>query len=344
MAKFMVTLKTIAEEAGVSITTVSRVLRNRGEISPDTRKKILEIAEKLRYRPNLAAQAIYAGKSRTIGVIMLSASYFDARIAFGVHDVLTRENFTPITLWTSREEGELISNETVLNQIHQLIDRRVDAFIIRPTIDARETYIEEIIERHIPLVTVDRDLLKSHGDFVGTDDTRGAQLAAEHLLKLGHLNIAHIAGPLSASTAKVRRQAFEQSVLKMPGTRCEVIVDETFGRDSECVNKLFELDPIPTAVFAANDSIAANIYKAAQGKNIVIGTDLSVIGYADLEFSALIQPPLTTVRQSPYTIGAQAGYYAIERVLSEENVDECRKTLLEPELIVRESTCKANIS
>lgn len=338
MAESMVTLKRIAKEAKVSVTTVSRVLRDRGEISDQTRRHVLSVAEKLRYRPNFGARSIFTGRTDSVGVIMTSASQFDARISFGIHDSLAEHDFVPITLWSSSAPAERVDHSVVLEQIHQLIDRRVDAFILRPDFDSRQAYISEIWERDVPLVTVDRDLLESHSDFVGTDDELGAWLAADHLLSLGHRNIVHIAGPDSATTGRIRRRFFEAAIAAVPDAVCRTIIDESFGLDGGIVESLFRLDPMPTAVFAANDFIAANLYRKARERSLRIPEDLSVIGYADLEFASFLDPPLTTLRQDPYQLGRIAGRMAVERITQKKTGHEHRKVVLKPQLIIRAST------
>ncbi len=337
MAK--VSLKRIAEQADVSVTTVSRVLRGRGEISEKTRLKVQRIADKMRYRPNLAAQGMHSGRSNTIGVIIPAAWNFDIRIAFGIHDKLAEYDVVPITLWSSSKCGRS-SDEGVDNavkQIHNLIDRRVDGCILRPQIDFKEIYINEILEREIPIVTVDRDFLGSHADFVGTDDMDGAKQAAEHLLNLGHRNFVHIAGPESVTTGRIRREAFENCISRMQDAECVTFSDESFGEKDKIAEKVFDLSPSVTAVFAANDLIARNVYNAARRTGLSIPEQLSVVGFGDLEQAEYMDPPLTTVRQQPYDIGYKAAEILLQRIENKHNA-EPKTVLLKPQLIVREST------
>lgn len=335
-----VSLRQIAEEANVSITTVSRVLRGRGEISLETRCKVQAIAEKLRYRPNLAAQSIHYGKSNTIGVIIPAAWNFDIRIAFGIHDKLAEHDVVPITLWTSQKWSRKPDKgiDYALRQVHHLIDRRVDGCILRPQMDFKDIYLREILERDLPIVTVDRDFLGSHADFVGTDDVYGARLAAQHLLELGHRFVVHLAGPGTVRTGKLRRQAFEDRISKE--ARCETIEDESFGLDPAAAEKVFECDPLPTGVFAANDLMAQHVYNAARRRGLRIPGDLSVVGFADLEFAEFLDPPLTTVRQQPYEMGTVAAQILLERINEEQDDQETRTLLLKPELVTRGSTAR----
>ncbi len=337
MAK--VSLKKIAEEAEVSVTTVSRVLRGRGEISEKTRLKVQKVADEMRYRPNLAAQAMHSGRTQTVGVIIPSAGNFDIRIAFGIHDKLAEHDVVPITLWTSFKWSRSADGgiDNAVKQIHNLIDRRVDGCILRPQLDFKELYINEILEREIPIVTVDRDFLGSHADFVGTDDVDGARQAAEYLLGLGHRRFVHIAGPDSVTTGKLRREAFEQCIASAGDAQCITFVDTSFGEDENIADKIFEISPAATAVFAANDLIAKNVYHAARKRGVKIPGQLSIVGFGDLEPAEYMDPPLTTIRQQPYDIGYKAAEILLERI--EKKTDtEPKAILLKPQLIVRNST------
>ncbi len=335
-----VSLKRIAEAAGVSVTTVSRVLREKGEISQATRSKVLRVAKRLRYRPNLTARGVYWGKTNTVGVIIPAASNFDVRIVFGIHDQLAKQDIVPITLWSGSWDGigDKEKTENVLKQIHHLVDRRVDGVIVRPHNTFKNLYIQEILERNIPLVTVDRNFLGSNADFVGTNDMTGGTLATQHLLDLGHRRLVHIAGPFKVTTGKLRRKGFEAVLGNIPGVKYDIIEDRSFGTDPNIVEKIFDLKSRPTAVFAANDKIAQNIYIAARSRGLRIPQDLSVVGFADLDFSALMDPPLTTVRQHPYEIGKHAAEILIDRIESKGD-KKIISRLLEPELVERKSTC-----
>lgn len=339
-----VSLKRIAREADVSVTTVSRVLRGRGEISDETRQRVQKIADKLRYRPNIAAQSIFTGRTNSIGVIIPAATTFDVRIAFGIHDMLAEQDVVPITLWTCQENEPSNlrhSIDNVMKQIHHLVDRRVDGVILRPHNDFRDVYIREILDRHIPLVTVDRDYLGSHADFVGTNDVHGARLVAQHLLGLGHRRIVHLAGPETVMTSQLRKDAFESALASIPDVEYRTIVDESYGLDGQAAMRIFDLKPRPTAIFAANDKMAKFVYNAARRYGLQIPEDLSVVGFADMEIAELMDPPLTTVRQQPYEIGRQAARIMLERI--DGKLHEPKSILLEPQLIVRGSTMRYSV-
>lgn len=337
-----VSLKQIAQAAHVSVTTVSRVLRGGGDISAQTRKRVLDIAETLRYRPNLAAQSIFSGRTYSIGVIIPAVTLFDVRIAFGIHDSLAEKNIVPITLWNTPNHSTVEGQRTVegvRRQIHQLIDRRVDGIILQPVNDSIDVYMEEILGRKIPIVTVDCDYLDSHADFIGTDDLQGGRLAAQHLVDLGHRKIVHLAGPDTVRTSRLRKEGFEAAIASLPGMEYRCITDVSFGFDSHIADALFDLRPRPTAVFTANDMIAWHVYAAALRAGVRIPEELSVIGFADMELAEWTQPPLTTVRQHPYQIGKIAAQVMIDRI--DGKLTDPKSILLKPELVIRSSTTNA---
>jgi LacI family transcriptional regulator len=345
MVRQLINLKGIAERANVSITTVSRVLRGRGEISEDTRDKVLKIAEKMRYRPNLAAKSIVSGQTNTVGVVMPSINpslgNFDIQIALGIYEELSTKGIIPITLWTHFENKtcEKKQNKKLMDQILQLIDRRVDGMIVMPIDSFKDMYVNEIVERNVPLVTVDRDCLDSCADFVGTDDAEGARLAARHLLELGHRRLGHIAGSANLTTGRVRWESFKETIAKIAGTSCIKIEDETFGTKIEPAMEMLKTKDRPTAIFAANDMIAFNVYKAAKILGLKIGIDISVVGFADLYIAEMLEPSLTTIKQDPYEMGKQAARMLLERVGRQVEIKP-RTVLLKPELIIRNSTQK----
>src|SRR3954462_6706156 len=187
----------IAREANVSRVTVSLVLAGKDQTSEETRKRVLEVAQRLRYRPNLLVQGMQSGRTGVVGLIMPPSMHFHGQIARGIHDELVKNDYVPIQLWSSTHATD---KGTELSQIHRLVDRRVDGVIIFPA-DASvpDVHYREIWERHIPLVTVDRETT-THADHVGTDEELGGQLVAEHLLALGHRQMAHLTYPYQPSS------------------------------------------------------------------------------------------------------------------------------------------------
>jgi LacI family transcriptional regulator len=321
------------------------VLGNRGRFSEKTRVRVVAIAEAKRYRPNRIARAVHTGRSMTIGLLLPVHGPYYSRVAQGVHDELAAAGYSVLLGSNPHDRGPEAQGEE-LRLVHAFLDRRVDAFVIRPVNDeATRLYYREIFERGIPLVAVDRRLAGSFCDFVGTDDWLGGQLAAKYLRGLGHRRLGHLAGPAGVSSARLRRKAFEDTVAGFKdGTECHVV--EADFRASEA-DALALLDRVarPTAVFAVTDWGATAIYRAAQRLGLRIPRDLSVLGFADLVFAALLDPGLTTLAQHPENVGHEAARLVLRRLGQRTSARPNQTVLVPPELIARGSTApwgKAN--
>ena len=332
-------LKQIAQEAGVSIPTASRILRNRLNFKPATKQRVLEVADRLKYRPNLLVNGIRTGKSNTIGVIIPSPDIFFNNVLHGIHDELMKADNVPIVLLT-HSGGELIDRDYELAQIHMLLDRRVDGIIFRPTNEmVGDAYHSEVWERHVPLTAIDSETPLTKADFVGTDDALGAKLCAEHLLGLGHRHVAHLAGPSNVSTARDRRTGFETAIREGGGT-CVTVEALSYVEDLKAATRLLELNPRPTAIFAGSDLLAESVYEAAMVRGLNIPGDLSVVGFSDSDVAHRLLPPLTTIHQSPYEMGQRAARLVLSRSQGKTKSQRPVKVRLKPELIIRSSTAR----
>jgi DNA-binding LacI/PurR family transcriptional regulator len=334
-------LKRIALESGVSVMTASRALRGQHDVAAATRKKVLRVAERLRYRPNLLVRAIQTGKSGNIGVVIPAMGDFGAQMICGVHDELARRQYLPLLHWRRLPRPGLSDHdtETELDVIHSLLDRRVDGVILFPHDDlVPDVYFREVWQRHVPLVTVDRRLPLTRADFVGTDDRAGARMAADHLLSLGHRRVAHITGRARVGTFSDRRAGFE-SAIAGGGGRCTTVVIED-GDDAAAAHRVLRMRPRPTALFLGADNLAPILYRAAAAAGMQIPRDLSVVGFADLELASMMTPSLTTVRQDPYGIGREAARIVCERCNGKNRNPKPVEIRLDPQLITRTSTAR----
>ncbi|MEO0586742.1 MAG: LacI family DNA-binding transcriptional regulator [Planctomycetota bacterium] len=331
-----ITLKDIAERAQVSQATVSIAMGSAGRISDETRTRIRRIADEMGYRPNMLVQGIQKGRTHTIGVLMqLSGDAFDAGLFTGVHNALADVGCVPIVLMP-------VASVSVLDQIHMLIDRRVDGLVLRPTKEAIwERHIDEAIDRDVPVVAIDLEPQAEtpHVDFVGTDDIGGARLAAERLLNEGHRNLAVITTGGFPDTMYFRREGFEARVQEAPEASCvSVSVPwslEITGYDAAV--EVLALRPRPTAIFVTMDVIASGVYRAAREAGLRIPDDLSVVGFADNPIATVLDPPLSTMRQRPLEIGGRAARLLLERIDEGAAHGSRERILVAPELIERGS-------
>ncbi len=336
----IVNLKTIADETGVTIATVSRILRGKVKGRPDTRRAVLAAAKRHGYRQNLLVKALQTGRSQAVGVMLDIGDQYFARVAVGIHNELIAHDHIPIILWAKTERRHAVERGNELEQIHRLVDRRVDAVILCARDDTvGADYVSEILQRNIPLVTVDRYLKDVAADFVGTDDEHGGRLAAEHLLGLGHRRFGVLTGPPEVRLAWERKHGFMAVLDRVADAVCTVYEEVTFRDGQPGAEALLAATPRPTAIFATNDLMVPDIYRAAARKGLVIPRDLSVVGFADLFDPDWMSPGLTTVHQEPENLGRLAAAMTLEHLYDAAPAGEAPRVVrLKPELVVRHST------
>ena len=340
----MISLRKFSKLAGVSPATVSRAFSNGKGLAPDTRKRILEIAERVDFRPSAIGSVAFGGKTRSIGVIMpgFRVSYF-MDIAAGIQEHLIEQNQLPILLDSTAA--------STADCLKRMMDHRIDGLIIN-IINEESTKEDfaDLLKLNIPILAIGPVLAGLHCDTVDTDDTQGGILAAEHLLKLGHRNFACTYYGAGMSSCENRISGFKTK-LAQAGVELK---DENIARlkpfDSEGVShfkvkirEILQSDNRPTAFFATTDFHALEVFEVAKELNIRIPEDLSVIGFADLVFSEYIHPALTTIRQDGHKVGLEAAKCIMKRMKHDDDSAKNRRMdhkLLPVELIVRESTAK----
>ena len=347
-----VSQKRIAEAAGVSQPTVSLVLSGRYVISDDTRKRVLEAAETLKYRPNLLVRGMQTGKTRVIGVMAPPFDSFWSDVLYGIHDTLSVADHVPMMVWTTHEgrhrrKGPHPGPEHSLQQINRLLDRRIDGVILWPPFATYfHDHVNEFSSRDLPIVTIDHVLPPEfRSDCVSSDEQAGTSAVAKHLYDLGHRKFAHLSGHPNGTWAIDRRRFFEQAIAATPDATCVSYQSRSEDDPTRIVPaRTMLLSPDrPTAVFAATDILARKIYEAAAELKLRIPEDLSVVGFANNDFSAEMNPPLTTVRQMGYEIGSKAAQIVLDRsngVLTSRTPAHERMPV---ELIVRQSTGPAPV-
>lgn len=307
-----------------------------GRISDETRKRILKIANEMGYRPNLLVHGIQKGRTMTVGVLMnFMQDAFNARLFNGIHDNLSTANYVPIVLMPSKVTP-------VLDQIHSLIDRRVDGILLRPSAEALwERHLNEALDRNVPVVSVDVEPQAEthHIDFVGTDDIGGAQMAADALLEANHKHLGVITTGSFPDGMYFRREGFEKRVAEHRHATC-VSISEPWRFDIDgydAAMKMLTLNPRPTAIFVTMDQLARGVYRAAKEMGLSIPGDLSVVGFADNPIATLLDPKLTTLHQLPEEIGGRAASLLLQRIKEGDQQSERERILIKPDLAVRDS-------
>lgn len=340
-------LKDVAKAANVSLAAASRILRgDRERFGEDTCRRVLEASRQLGWRRNLLVSGMQTGRTQTIGVMIPPYDSFWVSVLSGIHDALAERDYLPITVWIGnlgdmphfeKEEGD------GLRQINRLLDRRVDGLIMWPSFGlAYYDHFPEFVERRVPVAVIDN--YSTVADSVETDEEQATSVVAEHLLNLGHRRIACLSSRESPSQtwAIKRRTSFEEAVTRCPGAKVKSWHLNSQGTNGiEVACELLQDELHPTAVFAVSDHEAAFMYQAAAELNLTIPRDLSIIGFADLDFAATMKPPLTTMRQKPHEIGRMAAKLIIDRIDGViADSDDPTTIKVSAELVIRKSTAK----
>ena len=268
---------------------------------------------------------------------------FWVSVLSGIHDELSAADYLPITVWTGNLDHmphfEQDDAEG-LRQINRLLDRRVDGLIMWPTFSvAYYHHFPEFVERRVPVAVIDH--YSTVADSVETDEEQATAVVAKHLLDLGHRRIACLSSretPTQTWAVK-RRTCFEHAVARCPDAQVKSWhLNEQGSNGLEVARELLNDELKPTAVFAVSDHEASFVHQAAIDMGLKIPQDLSLVGFADLDFAATMDPPLTTMRQKPYEIGRLAAKLIMDRIDGETADREPTTIKVDAELIVRAST------
>ncbi len=328
-----ITLKDVAQYAGVSVTTVSNVMRDWPYISDETRAKVQQAIDTLGYSPHVVAQGLRTGLTQAIAFVVpdLSNPYFAEMVA-AAEDVAQQYDYT-LLVFTSHEDH---SRETA--SIRRATSRWADGLLITHTIGT-----PQLPKITLPMVAIDRVPTDYHGAVCTLDNVYAGELATEHLVQLGHRRIAHIAGPAVVRLALDRITGYNR-VLDRAGLTYRHIMHSSAGWDFEDgYRTMLNLLDVPTherpsAVFASNDRIAIGALHAIYDRGWRVPEDFSLVGVDGIEVSGHLNPPLTTVRQ-PLDQLARTGVDMLMRLIREEALPQMSITLA-PELIVRRSTAR----
>jgi LacI family transcriptional regulator len=328
----MATIHDVARQAGVSAGTVSNVLNRPGYVAAPTRERVLAAIADLGFTPTSHARKFPAGRQRILGLALADlANPFFVDVALGAEAEAKTLGVGVVMIHNGEDAGRQQGN------IDMLVQQRVHGIMIAPVL-ADEASLDRLDARGIPLVYVDRVAETSERCWVKTDDAAGGRLAAEHLLALGHTDIA-FAGNLDTSLQVDRRYAGFAETLATSGVTPRTIVTGSWGiADGRAAGaQLAALTGRPTAVMCGNDLIALGLLLELARHGIRVPGDISIVGFDDLSWSEAATVPLTTVRQPREELGRRAVRMLLDEIDRGE-AHEHRHELLEPELVVREST------
>lgn len=331
-----VTIKDIAKECGISPASVSLVLNNReSRISEATKKKIQETIEKYNYRPNKLAISLLTNSTFTFGVIVPDISnIFFAELCRGCESEARKHNYAIIV--TSAEEFPA-NNMQYLNM---LIDHQVDGVVYAAPSNIDDQDIQaicsKITETKTPFVAVDRILNFPSAKSIINDNIHGGYIATKHLLELGHRRIGCLTGPLCNQVSEDRLRGYQKALQEFGVPYDPVLIREgNFAVSCGYDSLAYMRGKGATALFCFNDMMALGVYRAIRDYKLRLPDSISLVGYDDIYIADLLEPPLTTVSQPAFEIGASAIRALFDM---EKNVPSVDRIVFTPDLKIRSTT------
>lgn len=330
-----VTMSDVAREAGVSMMTVSRVVNDKGDVSAATRERVLEVIDRLGYRPSSIARGLATRRTGTLGLVVPDvANPFFAEVARGVEQVAYAEGYNVFLCNTDEDPAR------ELDVLGSLEEKRVDGIVICSSRLAPED-LHMVVASHPAVVLVNRRPDAGVGANVAAvlvDDVIGGRLATAHLLETGHRAIGFVAGPPGSHSGKGRLAGYA-AALAQAGVACNHGWTEASAPDAEgglvAAQRLLSRHPELTALICYNDLVAVGALGACRELGLRVPEDQAVVGFDDIPLAALVTPPLTTCRVPRVELGLKAVELLFRQIRGEE-VDD-REIVLEPELVVRVS-------
>lgn len=333
-------LKDIASELGLSVVTVSKVLRDHPDIGAETRKRVLNRMRELNYQPNLAARSLATGRTWTLGLVVPDLLHpFFADIAKAISSETRKQGYS-VFISSSDEDPELEKQE-----IEQLLARRVDVIIVASAQWSVEGF-RRIEEHKTPYILIDRRFQGLDANFVGVDDEAVGELATAHLIEQGCRRIAHIRGP-EVSTAIGRLEGYKRAlavynITPLPGHIVSLGAsgDHLGERGGyEAAKRLLAVEPRPDGIFCFNDPSALGAMRAILDAGVRIPQDVAVVGCGNLSYSDFLRVPLSSVDQGSESIGKRTADLAL-KIARKKVMLRPRTELIAPRLVARASSLR----
>jgi LacI family transcriptional regulator len=322
----------VAREAGVSLMTVSRVVNEKGDVSPATRDAVQAAIDKLGYRPSLIARGLVTKRTGTLGLVIPdNANPFFSEVARAAEQVAYGQGYN---VFLCNTEEDVQRELTVLQSLEE---KQVDGIVLCSS-RLDEDKLREVVEQFPATVLVNRQLANSTVGTVAVDDEMGGRIATRHLLNGGHRSIGFLAGPATSQSGSQRaagyRRALESTGITLNPAwiqHCSPTVEG--GR--QAASNLLATQPEVTALFCYNDLVAVGALQACADSGRRVPDDIAVMGCDDTMLAALVTPPLSTCHVSRHELGTQA----MQLLLNQINGcrEKCDEIILQPVLVVRAS-------
>jgi DNA-binding LacI/PurR family transcriptional regulator len=327
------TIYDIAKEAGVSIATVSKVINGKGRISSETRNAVFAIMERFDFQPSVIASALTGKKTFTLGLLVPDVSNpFFAEIARAIEDQGHQLGYSVVMCNTDNKD------EKIERYISLLLQKSVDGIIIATGIEKKEILVQ-LLEKGLPIVLIAREMPLVAVETVVVDDYAGGCMAANHLLQLGHKDIAILAESQKVSSSRERMRGFRQTMADSGLTFNEKwlkICDYKIEDGKKNALELLQGNNRPSAIFACNDLLAVGALQAAKALQINVPSELSIISFDNTILASVTNPPLTTIAQPMEEMGKLAVNLIVEHIKGDKKAKQ--RIVFRPELMIREST------
>lgn len=328
------TIKDIARELGVAVSTVSRALQNHPDISEATKKLVKECAQRLNYKPNLMASNLRTSRNTTIGVIVPELNHhFFAAVLDGIERTAKQHGYN-ILICQSREDVD-----TEVQNVQTLLHSRVAGMLVAVTKETAQLHhLREVLDTQIPLVLFDRPCPPLRCDQVVSDDYTGAYRAVEHMIQTGCKRILYFSSPMQLEVAHRRYQGWRDALQHYQlwrGTD-DIIICDTRDHAIEITPQILNSSDRPDAIFCVNDHCASGVLYAAQQLGIAVPDQLAICGFSDALLARITTPMLTTVEQHGAEIGQRAMGCLLKRLEGEQTTPHT--DMVSTDLIVRGTT------
>jgi LacI family transcriptional regulator len=330
-----VTLVEIAQQAGVDVSTVSRALNRRAGVRQEVRERVLEVALRLNYRPNLLARGLITGRTHSLGLLISDIrNPFFADFARGAEDAAGAAGYDLVLCNSDMDPAKH------MRYFRSLCDKRVDGIIMNSIAFLKRADAQQLAASSTPVVLLNRMAGRHRFSTVLCDNLHGGTLAGDYLTRLGHRKTAVLAGPAWHANLSDRASGFARAIQAVPGIQDPVVLRGEYGIGGgyEMTKKLLARNSGITAIFACSDAIAFGAIEAIGEAGWRIPADISLIGFDDVSISRIVHPPLTTIRQPKHELGAAAVEILLRQAGAKNCLAEHRRFGVE---LVERQSCRA---
>ncbi|MBC7948080.1 MAG: LacI family DNA-binding transcriptional regulator [Chitinophagaceae bacterium] len=331
------TIKDIAKQLNISISTVSRAMRNAPDVNVDTRKAVMALSEELSYHPNRLALSLKQKQTHNIGVIVPNLDYVLATMVKGIDEVALEAGYTVMVCQSNESFGREIVNA------RRLLDSLVDGFIISVSSETKVfDHFKKIQEKQMPMVVFDRVTPDLLAPSVRIDNMDGGFQATEHLIEQGYKRIAILAGPKNLGISNSRLDGYINALKKYKiKPDPDLIIHCDFNQDYAYLasKELLSMKKRPDAIFTISDRMAIGAMLAIKEKGLTMPQDIGLVGFNNEPVTSLVTPSISSVDQPAFELGKIAAKLFIETVHNNQDMSHVEE-VLKPKLIIRESSLR----